>query len=97
MFRIPSIADASAQHPPVAPQHRCAIAPTGSTNPVAVEARDGATLYDVRLDRDHWAFDPVAYRQSRLADVEARAVAAVFMAATGFAGFVLMLVAAGAR
>lgn len=97
MFRIPSIADASAQHPPVAPQHRCAFAPTGSTNPVAVEARDGATLYDVRLDRDHWAFDPIAYRQSCVDAVDARGVAAVLMAVTVFVGFILLLVAAGVR
>jgi hypothetical protein len=49
------------------------------------------------LDRAHWSFDPAAYRRAQLAHItDPRAIAAAFMAATAFAGFVLLAVSAGA-
>ena len=50
------------------------------------------------FERGHWAFDPVAYRRERLALIVAPAAyGAAACAFVTFAGFVMLLVAAGAR
>ena len=50
------------------------------------------------LERGHWAFDPAAYRRERLALIAAPAAyGAAACAFVTFAGFVMLLVAAGAR
>lgn len=93
-----SIADASTQRLTFAPRIAAACPPAGFTHPVAVEARDGATLSDVRLDRGHWAFDPAAYRRTRHALLYSpRTISALLLVATTACAVLMVAVALGVK
>ncbi|QUT04024.1 hypothetical protein KFK14_12795 [Sphingobium phenoxybenzoativorans] len=92
MFRRLSLADASPQQP-IAPKAPAATAPlTGSTNPVVVEADDGATF-----PRGHWGFDRDAYKHAILCQLLQAGIyffTAIIIAAVG--AMILLSVAFGA-